>query len=64
MRCRAYENGREDWRRGILKLLVYVSKMAPPAAVGINPMTDWTSRDLEEWAEEASELNKQMFPDE
>jgi len=31
--------------------------------VGVNPMTDWTSRDLEEWAQAASELNKDIWPD-
>lgn len=45
----------DEWRRGIIKTLVYVAKYAPPAAVGIDAMT-WTKQDLDEWAEATSEL--------
>jgi hypothetical protein len=54
---------REDWRRGMIKMLVYVSKHAPPMNVGINPMTTWTKADLDEWAEATSELSAQIWPD-
>jgi hypothetical protein len=47
----------------MIKTLVYISKCSPPMAVGINPMTDWTAADLQEWAEATSELNRQIWPD-
>jgi hypothetical protein len=58
-----YRECAADRRRGLIKMLVYVAKCAPPMQVGINPMEDWTAADLDEWAEEASELNKQIYPD-
>jgi len=50
-------------RRAIIQRLVYIARCAPPSAVGINPMTDWTLADLEEWADATSDLNDKIYPD-
>ena len=48
-------------RAAIIKRLAIISRYCPPMQVGINPMTDWTMRDLDEWWETTQEIIKDIW---